>query len=93
MPIRYYKVGIDEAVLAEFRKNRVTPKELYLVDENGDPLENPSSDQIAAAEAQALAKTEANVLQMLFNVPIVNMVRGDIKDKMPADFQVTAEAL
>lgn len=72
--MKLFSIGIDDALWAKFEDSFRATKEDYLVDGEGEPLKDPSPEDIATAEANAAAETERRGKQWL-NVFVVNGIR------------------
>jgi|GEM_PF-6880731 len=86
------KFEVELDVPEAFFVRRQTPASLFLVDKDGNALEEPTEEQIKVAERKAAEKTKANIRQMLFAVPIANQFRHDGIEPGP-DFKVEAREL
>jgi len=75
--MRLFKIGIPEDLWTRFENSFRATAADYLVNSEGAPLSKPSVEDIATAEANAVAETERRGLQWL-NVFVVNGVRDRV---------------
>lgn len=86
------KFEVELDVPQAFIDRRTPALDLFLVDDKGEKIAEPTEAEISAAEVKREENTQRNILQMLFQVPIANQLRHDGIEPGP-DFKVTAKKL